>query len=237
MVKKVKGMKMNMKKIIYAVLICIIIAGGIVIGTMGLNADITYSKGVRMDIYLGKTFENSDIKQIAKEVFGTDNILVQKVELFEDMVAITVKQKDIDNINESLESLNTKLNEKLNEKYELENKVEDITVTYQPKIRLSSIMKPYLVPCIISGIIILVYAAIRFRIIGTLKTIVKYIVAILGTEAIYLSIIAITRIPVNRFVIPVGLLIYVVVATLVTIMQEKKLEKRNLEETKKNKVS
>lgn len=233
MVKKVKGMKMNMKKIIYAVLICIIIAGGIVIGTMGLNTDITYSKSVRMDIYLGKTFENSDIKQIAKEVFGTDNILVQKVELFEDMVAITVKQKDIDNINESLESLNTKLNEKLNEKYELENKVEDIAVTYQPKIRLSSIMKPYLVPCIISGIIILVYAAIRFRKIGTLKTIVKYIVAILGTEAIYLSIIAITRIPVNRFVIPVGLLIYIVAATLVTIMQEKKLAKRNLEEAKK----
>ena len=42
------------KKVFYAILICIIIAGAIVIATMGLKADIIYSKNVRLDMYLGK---------------------------------------------------------------------------------------------------------------------------------------------------------------------------------------
>ena len=40
------------KKVFYAILICVIIAGAIVIATMGLKTDITYSKNLRLDIYL-----------------------------------------------------------------------------------------------------------------------------------------------------------------------------------------
>ena len=43
-----------MKKIIYAVLICVIIAGIVIIATLGLNADIIYSKNVQIDVYIGK---------------------------------------------------------------------------------------------------------------------------------------------------------------------------------------
>lgn len=206
------------KKIIYAIMVCIIIAGAVVIGITGLESDIIYSKNIKIDAYLGKQFENKEIKQIAQDVFKTKRVLVQKVEFYEDMASITISQENADNINEKIEELN----KKINEKYELENKVEDITVTYQPKIKLSSILKPYIVPLAISSLAILIYAMIRFRKIGIFRTVFLYILSVLISEAIFLSILAITRIPINRLVIPISLLIYIIAITVVTINQEKK---------------
>ena len=37
-----------MKKIIYAILICIILVGGIMIGSKGFNVDAVYSKSIKM---------------------------------------------------------------------------------------------------------------------------------------------------------------------------------------------
>ena len=61
------------KRIIYGIILGVIIVGAIIIATMGLNADLTYSKNVKVDIYVGKTIENNDIKQNVKEVFGRKN--------------------------------------------------------------------------------------------------------------------------------------------------------------------
>ena len=209
------------KKIIYGILIVIIIAGIVIVATQGLKADIIYSKNVKIDIYLGKDFENSDIKQIAQEVFGYDRIIVQKIELYGDMVCITIPDNNDENMDEKVEQLNSKINEK----YELKNKVDDITVTHQPKIKLSSIFTPYIWPLAISALIILVYIIVRYRKIGIFRTIAFYAVTILASEAVYLSILAIARIPVNRLVMPIGLLIYVVVLTIVTAIKEKQYAK------------
>lgn len=216
------------KKIIYGILIVIIIAGIVIVATQGLKADIIYSKSVKIDIYLGKDFENSDIKQIAQEVFGYDRIIVQKIELYGDMVSITIPDNNDENMDEKVEQLNSKINEK----YELKNKVDDITVTHQPKIKLSSIFTPYIWPLAISALIILVYIIVRYRKIGIFRTIAFYAVTILASEAVYLSTLAIARIPVNRLVMPIGLLIYVVVLTIVTTIKEKQYAK--FKETLKN---
>lgn len=215
------------KKVIYGIMICIIIIGGIIIGTMGLKADITYSKNVRMDIYLGKTFENEEVKQIVQEVFGKERTIVQKVEYYGDMASITIKQENAENIDEKVEQLNNKLNEK----YGLENKKEDIVVTYQPKVKLSSVLTPYVIPMVVSIAIIVAYVIIRYRKIGIFKTAIKYVFPILAVEATYLSILAIARIPINRAVMPIGLLIYTVAITIITAMQEKQYQEY-LEEQK-----
>ncbi len=219
------------KKIIYGILICIIIAGAVIIGVKGLEVDIAYSKNVRIDVYLGKTFENEDMKQIAQEVFGDNRILVQKVEYYEDMASITIKQENAENMDEKLEELNTKINEK----YDLENSVEDIQVTYQPKIKLSSILAPYIVPLMISSIIILIYIIVRYRKIGIIKTVAFYALVIFAVEALFLSILAIARIPVNRLVMPIGLSVYVICVTSITAMKEKQLASFREEEQKKKK--
>lgn len=206
------------KAIIYVVMILVIIAAGILINVIGLEADITYSKNIRIDVYLGKTFNSEDIKQITEEVFGNRRILVQQVEYYGDMASITIAQENVENIDEKIEQLNTKLNEK----YELENKAEDIVVTYQPKVKLSSVLKPYLWPIAISSILILIYVMVRFRKVGIFKTLALYVLSILSSEALFLSVLVIAKIPVNRLVMPIGLLIYVLVITIITAIQEKK---------------
>ena len=109
------------KKIIYILLALIIVAGAIMTCVKGFNVDTMYTDNVRLYVYIQKEFENNDIKQIAKEVFGTDEIVVQKVEVYKDMAVITIKQKDVNNINAELKNLVEQLNTKINEKYEIKN--------------------------------------------------------------------------------------------------------------------
>ena len=209
-----------MKKIIYAILICIIIAGIVIISTTGLKADLIYSKNVEIDVFIGKTFNMQDMKQIVSEVFPNERVIVQEIELFEDTVSITLQD------NRTSEELNSKveeLNNKINEKYELENKTEDISITHNPKVRLSSIITPYFWIIIISIILILIFVAIRYKKLGILKTILSYIISIGAVEMLYLSIIAITRFPINRIVIPLGLLLFLVVITILGFLNERKL--------------
>lgn len=216
------------KKIFYILLVCIIVAGTIVIATMGLKADIIYSKNIRIDVYLGREYNHDEIEQMAKEIFETNRTIIRQVEYFGDMFSLTISQ-DIENIDEKVDEFTAKINET----YELPEEGADVTVTYQPKVRLSSIIMPYLVPIGISMGIILIYAIVRFRKIGILRTFGVYILAILASEAVYLSILAILRIPVNRLVTPIGLAIYVIVITIVTAKRERMLENNKVAEAKK----
>lgn len=209
-----------MKKVIYAILICIIIAGIIVVATIGFNVSLTYSKNLEIDIYIGSSFEKSDIKDIVKEVFDTNNIIIQEIELFEDMVSIKIPDTlDEDELTSKVEELN----EKINEKYEIENTVDDIDVTHNPKVRLSSLITPYILTLTISLVVILIFVAIRYRKLGALKTVGQYILYTVGVEVLLMSIIAITRIPVGRAIIPVGLTFLIAVLTVLGIKNEKKL--------------
>ena len=218
-----------MKKVIYAILICIIIAGIVIIATMGLNADIIYSKNVELDIYIGKTIDIKDIKNIVNEVFPGERVVVQEIELFQDMVSIKLADK------RSEDELNTKideLNSKINEKYGTEIKTEDVSIMHNPKVKLSSILMPYVYTLGISLVIILIYVGIRYRKLGITKTLLTYVIGIGAIEMLFLSIIAITRLPVNRLVIPIGLLLFVVVVTILGFSNEKKISNIVVEEKK-----
>mgnify|MGYP005762041007 CR=1 FL=1 len=219
----------KMKKVIYAILVCIIIAGIVVIATMGLKADLIYSKNVEIDIYIGKTFEKNDIQSIVSEVFPNERVIIQEIELFEDMVSIKLLDTRTD---EELNKKVEELNNKINEKYEVENETEDIEIIHNPKIKLSSIIMPYAVALGISMVIILVYVGVRYRKLGSFKTIVTYILAVVASEMLLLSIIAIARYPINRIVIPLGLILLVVVLTILGFKNEKALSKLVAEENK-----
>ena len=209
-----------MKKIIYAILVCIIIAGIVVIATIGLNADLIYSKNVEIDVYIGKVIDEKDIQTIVDEVFPGERNIVQEIELFEDMVSITIPDtRTEEELNSKVEELNTKINEK----YELENTTDDIQITHNSKIRLSSVVMPYLVVLGISIVIVLVYVALRYKKLGVAKTLINYVLAIVGSELVLLSIIAITRFPVNRIIVPAGLVLLLAVITVLGFKNEKKL--------------
>ena len=219
-----------MKKVIYGILACVIVVGIIITATIGLNVDIVYSKNVEIDAYIGKTADIKDIKQIAKEVFGGEKMIVQKIELFDDMFSITMKDKSDEELNEKVEQFVSKLNEKYSTELKADN---DITIVHNPKIRLSSIIKPYILPIAISTVIILVFAGIRYRKLGILKIVISYLGYLLFVEGTYFGLLAITRFPINRFVIPIGLAIMIVIFTTLSFKNEQKLEEKIAEEKKK----
>ena len=219
-----------MKKVIYGILACVIVVGIISTATIGLNVDIVYSKNVEIDAYIGKTADIKDIKQIAKEVFGGEKMIVQKIELFDDMFSITMKDKSDEELNEKVEQFVSKLNEKYSTELKADN---DITIVHNPKIRLSSIIKPYILPIAISTVIILVFAGIRYRKLGILKIVISYLGYLLFVEGTYFGLLAITRFPINRFVIPIGLAIMIVISTTLSFKNEQKLEEKIAEEKKK----
>ncbi len=221
-----------MKKIVYAILICVIIAGIVIIPTIGLRTDIIYSENVEIDLYVGKVAEKKDIESIVKEVFPNERVLVQQIEVFNDMYSVTLQDNRTD---DELKAKVEELNSKVNEKYGVDNKAEEISIIHNPKIRLSSILIPYAVTIGISLIIILVFVGVRYRKLGVIRTLITYILSIGLAELFLLSVIAITRFPVNRLVIPVGLVLFLIVVTILGFKNESKLTKILSEEKKSSK--
>ena len=220
---------MKKKNLIGILLEIIIIIGIILTTTIGLNLDLMYSSHKSIDINLQKQFENEDVYKIAKEVFENQKVKVQKVELYEDMVSIIVK----DATDEQLENLNTKLNEK----YELENKKDDMVITNVPSVEISDLVKPYILPVSISFVVIIVYLVIYMAInnrvnrkLSILKEISKAILTIIGIELLYLSVFTITRLEINYTTLPIGVIIYAFTTILILMNLEKQYK---IEEKKK----
>ena len=220
---------MKKKNLIGILLGIIIIIGIILTTTIGLNLDLMYSSHKSIDINLQKQFENEDVYKIAKEVFENQKVKVQKVELYEDMVSIIVK----DATDEQLENLNTKLNEK----YELENTKDDMVITNVPSVEISDLVKPYILPVSISFVVIIVYLVIYMDInnrvnrkLSILKEISKAILTIIGIELLYLSVFAITRLEINYTTLPIGVIIYAFTTILILMNLEKQYK---IEEKKK----
>ena len=83
-----------------------------------------------------------------------------------------------------------------------------------------------LIPAIIVGVILVIaflFLIIRYKKLGVAKTLINYVLAIVGSELVLLSIIAITRFPVNRIIVPAGLVLLLAVITVLGFKNEKKL--------------
>ena len=214
------------KKIIYGILALIVLVGAVLVVTIGLKLDMKNDANTKIYVYIGKEFDNNDIEQIAKETFETDTAIVQKVEIYNEMALITIKEQNTENINEKIQSLNSKINEI----YGLENKTEDIVIINETKINMYSVIKPYILPMLISLIVILVYSSIIYRKLGILKNIIIYVLTVIGSQLLYASILVITRLPFNMFIIPIGLIIYAITIVVVTIIKQKQLNDYKLKQ-------
>ncbi len=196
------------KKIGIGIIALIIIIGIVVASIWGFNLGFTYSDHKEVDIYIGEEFENKEIYDMVKEIIGNQKIVIQKVELYEDMVAISVK----DITDEQLENLNTKINEK----YGIENETEDILVTEVPSVSIVDIVKPYIIPAIISFALVIVYFIIYIAIykhqgneISMPKALAETVVGIVAIQLLYFAILAITRLPINQFTMPIAAVLFV----------------------------
>lgn len=202
-----------MKNKILIGLAIVILVGIIITVAVGFNVDMCYRDYNLVDIKIGQDFNINDIKTITNEVFQKQNVEIQKAGVYSDNVVIKVN-----NITDEQKNL---INTKINEKFGINNSVDDIKVNYIPSYKLRDIIKPYIIPLIITTVLILAYMVIRFRKIGIAKVISQAVILTIIAELLYASIIVITRYPVNRLVMPVGVVIYITIITVLTGMFEK----------------
>lgn len=205
-----------------AIILIIVIAGTIMLFIKEMNYGLTYGDNTTIELYLETDFESTDVQGIIKEVFG-DNIKIRQVNnLKQDVLIITKSVSD--------EQLNT-LVSKVNEKYGLELKTDDLLITNNTKISGVDLISSYILPICISTIAILVYFMIRYRKLGIYKVTLITILTIIIILAVYTSIYAIIRLPINEFTMPIAMILYVISIILVAEKFERDLlELSNKEE-------
>lgn len=206
----------NKKIIIGILLLLIIIAGILTIVFAGFKFDLYYGASKTISINIGKEFDSEEIKELAKEVFGKEKVIVQKEEMFKDIVAITVKEINDEQIEQ--------LQQKINEKYGLELDLTQENVDYNSHIRGRDIIKPYISPILMATLFVAIYIVVRTR---NLWSAIKYVLILGITVLLYASIIAITRIPVNIYVVPVGLVLFILITLIYFNILEKNLKNKS----------
>lgn len=214
---------MSKKMKIMALIIALVVLVGIIVTfTVGLNFDLRYQEAKKIQLYLGKSFEITDIEAISKEVLSNQKVMIQKVEVFEDTVSILAK--------EITEEQKNNIINKINEKYELELTADATQITNVPHTRGRDIVRPYLAPFAIATGIILVYMAIRYYKLGMVSTLGKTIAMLVIAQATLLSVMAIARIPIGRLTIPLVLATYVLSLVGMTTYFENNLREKKKEE-------
>lgn len=104
-----------MKKKLSIVAIIITIIGIIVVAVKGFNVDLRYRAHQAISASIGTEFSIDDIKSITNEVFGKEEVSIEKAGIYEDDVFIGVKEISDDQLNN--------LKNKLNEKYDISQNI------------------------------------------------------------------------------------------------------------------
>lgn len=205
-------MKQRNKKIIaIAILALIILAGIVVVNILGFNKQLEFKQGQSIDVYVRKEIDEKKIKEIANEVLGKEN-MVQLVEIYKDMVTIRAEQ-----ITE--EQKNNIVN-KIKENYEFEQTAEETIINTVPATRILDMYKHYVVPMLISGVIILAYMLIRYNKEGVIKVLLRTILIPIIAELVLLSLIAITRVPLGVYTPILVIIVYLAGIVFVTKKNE-----------------
>lgn len=203
-------------KAIYLILAVVIIIGIVVVTTIGFNIELSMKKNNRVELYLEKDFQISDIRNITCEVFGNEPVIIQKVEVFGDTVGITAE--------EITDEQKQQLIDKINEKYSLELKVDSIETENIPNERLRDLINPYIFAFSLATVLILVYMILKYKKIGMINVFIKTLCMLIIIQVTLFSVIAITRIPVGRLTIPMVIVAYFVSLFVLTHNFEKQLD-------------
>ena len=203
-------MKQKNKKIIaISIISLIILVGIVVVGIWGFNKELRFEQSQRIDVYIDQKVDVSKIKGIANEILGINN-MVQTVEIYEDMVTIrakTISEEQKDNI----------VN-KIKENYEFEQTAEKVTIENVPGTKIRDMYKQYILPFTISGLLVVAYMIIKYYKKGIINVLIRTTLVPIVAQLLLLSIIAITRIPMGRF-IPT-LIIFVYIASILYVIKE-----------------
>lgn len=212
------------KNIFLAVMGIIILAGIVMFCIKGLNYNLSYGKNNSISINMGKDVNTNEIKQLTEEVVG-NKANVRTINESNSFILITVK--------EISDEQKANLLSKINEKYSLDLKEDDLKIANNAQVQLCDLIKPYIVPSIISIALIMIYFIIRYRKYGIAKIILETLGSIVMLEAFLFSIYAITRLPVNSLTMPLAVILFVIV--IIALMEKFRKEEAKAKDKNKKK--
>ena len=147
---------------------------------------------------------------MADEVFSDKNIQIQDIEKTNQVVAIRIKNYTEDELNN--------FKAKISEKYDIEENKLTVNEIEVPETGIITIVTPYVFSVSLVTILSVVYIALKNIKKDPAKKVAKLIASVIVVVAVYFSIIAITRIPVNEHTMPVALALYVA-TLLITVIK------------------
>ena len=202
------------KKILIIAILIIIVAGIIFLAVKGFNKGIIYDSATRIECYIPSGYEKADIENITNETFSNKNVTVQDIEKLNQIVSIKIK----DYSEEELENFKTKISEK----YGIDKDKLEIYEIKIPTTRISTIVKPYVLPVSIVTVLSLVYIALRnIKSKEAVKKVIKVALTLVLVAGIYFSILVIAQIPINEYTMPIALMLYVLTLLIEVIKLNK----------------
>ena len=211
---------MKKNRLVYVIIAIVIIAGVINTYLNRFVFSLAYDTSAKMNIDIGKVYNIDEIEDIVEENLGTKEVIVQKVEYFNDMISITART--------ITEEQKQNIVNKLNEKYTVEIKAEEVQIEAIPHYDGRDLLDRYILPMGIAAIIVIVYMSIRYFKLGVIKIIARTISWSIIIELLYISIISLARIPVSFYTIPLGIVIEVLTLTALANKLEKELKDKKL---------
>ena len=178
----------------------------------------------KFELYIGKEYNEKEVKQITKEVLGNQEVTIQQIELYGDSAVVISK--------EITEEQKQEIINKVNEKYGSDIKAEETDIIAIPRVRGRDMVKQYIIPFIISSAIIAVYLIIRYRKLGIIKVLLKTVGIVVLAQLELLSVMAITRIPIGRVTIPLIITVYMLTLLGITTRFENTLQEIKKKEEK-----
>ena len=219
-------MEQKKAKILCIIIAIIIIAGAIVIGVKGFNIELIYTNRQEIVITNNTGLNLNEIKEIAESVLENKKVKVQKNQKFENSAIIISK--------EISEEEKENIVNKVNEKYSADISKDDVNIINVANTRIRDILKPYILPGIITFIIIVLYFLIVYNKIGIKKVLLTGIFTPIIVELLYYSIIGITRIPFGRITNSIAIGLYIASIGAITVLFQNEKEKLVENEEKEN---
>lgn len=213
---------MNTKNIIIYIIMCLIIIAGIAVwDSQGFNSELQYSSRKQIQLSNKTGIEIKDVENMVSEVLGKETkFFVQPVETFGNSVSVVAENITKDQKNEIVK--------KFNEKYNYDLKEKDVEIVSIPFTRVKDIVKRFMIPGIITLVIVILYFLIRFRKLGFLSVFFKTALFPVVAELLLFSILAIVRIPFGRIAVALGVGLYIaIIAMLANHFENRKKELLN----------
>ncbi len=153
------------KKIVYLIIAIIIIIGAIICKAKGFNIELIYSNRQQISISNSTELDTNKIEEISKSILAGRKVKVQELERFGNAVQI---------ISESIsDEEKQNLINKINEECGTDISNDDTKIVTVSNTRIRDILKPYILPSIITFVAVLLYFLIMYHKIGVSKVLLK----------------------------------------------------------------